>query len=93
MSYEELLEEAEVAGLIVKEKPLLNNDRRVKGKRIAIRQNIPTLTKKADVLAEEMGHYYTTVGRIVEQDNVDSVKQERAARLWGYNKRIGFIKI
>ncbi|WP_159441932.1 hypothetical protein [Clostridium sp. Marseille-P2415] len=39
MSYEELLEEAEVAGLIVKEKPLLNNDRRVKGKRIAIRQN------------------------------------------------------
>lgn len=93
MSYEELLDEADAAGLIVKEKPLLNNDGRLKGKKIAIRQDIPTLAKKADVLAEEMGHYYTSVGQIVEQDTVDSIKQERAARLWGYNKRIGLIGI
>lgn len=91
MSYEELLEEADNAGLIVKEKPLLNNNGRIKGKKIAIRQTISTTTKKADVLAEEMGHYYTSVGRIVEQDTVDSLKQERTARLWGYNKRIGLI--
>ena len=89
MSYDELLEEADAAGLIVKEKPLQNNDGRIKGNRIAIRQDIPTLRQKADVLAEEMGHYYTSVGRIVEQDTVDSIKQERSARLWGYNKRIG----
>lgn len=89
MSYEELLEEADAAGLVVKEKLLLNNDGRLKGKRIAIRQDIPTTSKKADVLAEEMGHYYTSVGRIVEQGTLDSIKQERAARLWGYNKRIG----
>lgn len=89
MSYEELLEEASQEGLIVKEKPLLNNDGRLKGKRIAIRQDIPTTSKKADVLAEEMGHYYTSVGRIVEQDTAESIKQERTARLWGYNKRIG----
>lgn len=89
MSYEELLEEASQEGLIVKEKPLLNNDGRLKGKRIAIRQDIPTTSKKADVLAEEMGHYYTSVGRIVEQDTAENIKQERTARLWGYNKRIG----
>lgn len=89
MSYEELLEEASQEGLIVKEKPLLNNDGRLKGKRIAIRQDIPTTSKKADVLAEEMGHYYTSVGRIVEQDTTENIKQERTARLWGYNKRIG----
>lgn len=89
MSYEELLEEASQKGLIVKEKPLLNNDGRLKGKRIAIRQDIPTTSKKADVLAEEMGHYYTSVGRIVEQDTAENIKQERTARLWGYNKRIG----
>ncbi|MFT4107703.1 MAG: hypothetical protein QM657_18270 [Lacrimispora sp.] len=89
MSYDDLLEEADAAGLLVKEKPLLNNNGRLKGKRIAIRQDIPTTAKKADVLAEEMGHYYTSVGRIVEQDTVESKKQERAARLWGYNKRIG----
>lgn len=89
MSYEELLEAANQEGLIVKEKPLLNNDGRLKGKRIAIRQDISTTAKKADVLAEEMGHYYASIGRIVEQDTVASIKQERVARLWGYDKRIG----
>ena len=89
MSYEELLEEASQEGLIVREKSLLNNDGRLKGKKIAIRQDIPTTSKKADVLAEEMGHYYTSVGRIVEHDTAESIKQERTARLWGYNKRIG----
>ena len=89
MSYEELLIEADIAGFIVKEKPLLNNDGRLKDKIIAIRQDIPTTTKKADVLAEEMGHYYTSVGRIVEQNTIESRRQERAARLWGFNKRIG----
>lgn len=89
MSYEELLMEADIAGFVVKEKPLLNNDGRLKDKIIAIRQDIPTTTKKADVLAEEMGHYYTSVGRIVEQNTIESRRQERAARLWGFNKRIG----
>jgi len=89
MSYEELLVEADAEGIIVKEKPLLNNDGRMKGKKIAIRDDIPTLRQKAGVLAEEMGHYHTTVGRIVEQDTVDSVKQEYKARLWGYNRMIG----
>lgn len=89
MSYDELLVEAEEAGLTVKEAPLKSGDGRCKGKRIAIRQNIPTLTKKADVLAEELGHYYTIVGNILEQDTVNSRKQERTARLWSYNKRIG----
>ena len=89
MGYEELLIEAEEAGLIVKEKPLPLSDGRIKGKRIAIRQDIPTLAQKADVLAEELGHYHTTVGRIVEQDTINAQKQERTARLWAYDKRVG----
>lgn len=89
MSYDELLIEAEGAGLVVKEAPLQSGDGRCKGCRIAIRKDIPTLRKKADTLAEEMGHYYTTVGDILEQDTVNKCKQERVARLWGYNKRIG----
>lgn len=91
MSYEELLMEADEQGLIVKELILQSADGRCRGNRIAIRRDIPTLRKKADVLAEEMGHYHTSVGRIVEQDTIDNRKQERAARLWGYNKRIGLI--
>lgn len=93
MGYEDLLIEAEQAGLIVKEKPLPLSDGRIKGKRIAIRRDIPTLAQKADVLAEELGHYHTTVGRIIEQDSVKARKQERRARLWGYNKRIGLLGI
>ena len=89
MSYEDLLKEADAAGLTVKEKPLPLSDGRIKGRKIAIRKNIPTLRKKADVLAEELGHYYTTVGRIIEQDSVSDRKQERIARLWAYDKRIG----
>lgn len=42
MNYEDLLMEAEAEGLIVKEKPLKVSDGRIKGKRIAIRQDIPT---------------------------------------------------
>ena len=80
MSYEELLMEADASGLMVKEKPLLASDGRVNGYKIAIRQTIPTLRQKADVLAEELGHYHTSVGRIVEQDNANARKQEQIAR-------------
>lgn len=89
MSYDDLLIEADTSGLKVKEVMLRSGDGRIKGKRIAIRKDIPTLAQKADVLAEELGHYHTTAGRIIEQDSVDSCKQERRARLWAYNKRIG----
>lgn len=88
-SYEKLIDEAIGEDLIVKEAPLQSGDGRCRGRRIAIRESIPTLSKKADVLAEELGHYHTTVGRIIEQDDVISRKQERIARLWAYDKRIG----
>ena len=91
LTYEELLIETDSTGITVKEFPLRSGDGRCKGPRIAIRQDIPTLAKKADVLAEELGHYHTSVGRIVEQNTVNSRKQERTARLWAYNKRVGLV--
>jgi len=45
--------------------------------------------KKAGVLAEELGHYYTSTGNILDQTNVSNCKQERKARLWAYDKMIG----
>ena len=80
-NYELLADEAYSIGLTVKEKALHGNDGLIKGRRIAIRQDIPTLTQKADVLAEELGHYYTTVGNILDQANIDARRQERKARL------------
>ena len=90
-AYEALLDEACDMGLTVKEKPLKYNNGRIKGNRIAIRQDIDTEKEKACVLAEELGHYYTTVGDILDQSKPESRKQERQARLWAYNKQIGLI--
>lgn len=87
--YEALLDEAHKDGLVVKEKPLKYNNGRIKGNKIAIRKDIDTNTQKADVLAEELGHHYTTVGNILDLSDSQNRKQERQARLWAYNKRIG----
>lgn len=56
---------------------------------IAINTSVSTSTEKACVLAEELGHHYTTVGNIVELDTPQKRKQERQARLNGYNRMIG----
>ncbi|WP_306529678.1 ImmA/IrrE family metallo-endopeptidase [[Ruminococcus] torques] len=93
MIYEALLDEAHQEGLTVKEKPLKYNNGRIKGKRIAIRKDIETTTEKACVLAEELGHYHTTVGDITDLSDPQNRKQERQARLWGYNKLIGLTGI
>ena len=92
MNYEILLDEAHQDGLTVKEKPLKYNNGRIKGKRIAIRQDMNT-AQKTCVLAEELGHHYTTVGNILDQTNVSNCKQEQRARMWAYNKMIGLIGI
>lgn len=89
MNYEALLDEAQQDGLIVKEKPLKYNNGRIKGKRVAIRKDIETSAEKACVLAEELGHHHTSVGNIIDMENVSNRKQERQARFWGYNKLIG----
>lgn len=90
-SYEILLSEASENGLIVKEKPLKYNNGRIKGSRVAIRQDLSTSIEKACVLAEELGHHYTTYGNILDQSNTSNRKQELRARAWAYNKQIGLI--
>lgn len=89
MDYETLLEEAYQEGLIVKEKPLKYNNGRIKGNRIAIRKGINTTSEKVCVLAEELGHHHTSIGNILDMNDVQNRKQERQARLWGYDKLIG----
>ena len=89
MNYEILLDEACNEGLVVREKPLKYNNGRIKGKRIAIRKDIDTSIEKSCILAEELGHYYTTVGNIIDLSDAQNRKQERQARIWAYNKQIG----
>ncbi len=89
MTYEELLKEADSMGLIVKEKPLKGTDGRILNRRIAIRKDIPTQTEKSCVLAEELGHHYTSSGDILNQNIIANRKQEFRARVYGYNLLIG----
>lgn len=63
---------------------------------IALNKNIQTETEKSCVLAEELGHYYTTVGNILDQSKVENRKQEQKARAWAYDKLVnlqGIIKV
>lgn len=66
---------------------------RIKGlycdKTIGINIDIDSSNEKACVLAEELGHHHTTVGNILDMTDIGNRKQERQARLWGYNKLIG----
>lgn len=93
MTYDELLYEADSTGIIVKEKNIPGYGGRIYGNRIAIHDKLETTTEKACVLAEELGHYHTTVGDITDLSDPQNRKQERQARMWGYNKLIGLTGI
>lgn len=60
---------------------------------IAINTSVNNTTEKACVLAEELGHHHTSVGNILNMENISNRKQERQARFWGYNKLIGLTGI
>ncbi|MDO5147753.1 MAG: hypothetical protein Q4D60_12240 [Eubacteriales bacterium] len=89
MTYDEMVCTAAADGISVMEKPLAGNDGRILGSRIAIRKDIETTTEKSCVLAEELGHYYTSYGTITDQAVTSNRKQEYRARLYGYNIKIG----
>ena len=90
MTYEQLLIEADNNNLITKEKPLLANKGRIKGNKIAIKRDLTQIEKKC-VLAEELGHYYTATGDILDQSTTENRKQERLGRIYSYNRIIGLI--
>ena len=88
-----LLDQAESSGLSVQEKPLQYNDGRIRGNRILIRSTIETRCQKAAVLCEEIGHYETAAGNILDQSVADNRKQELRGRIWAYNRLIGLTGI
>lgn len=96
-NYEKLLQSAADAGVEVFEDFDLNGDSEpeepLKGlyidSHIAIDKRLRTQAERSCVLAEELGHHYTTAGNILDLSDVQNRKQEHKARLWGYNNRIG----
>lgn len=92
MDYENLLEEAAKENLIVKEKPLIYANGRIKGNKVALRKGM-TSTQRKCALAEELGHHHTTVGNILDQSIVENRKQERRARYWAFKKLVSLFDI
>lgn len=52
-----------------------------------------TETEKKCVMAEELGHYYTGTGDILDQSSVSNRKQELHGRIYAYNKLVGLMGI
>lgn len=89
MLYDKLLREAEKQSIEVYEKPL---QPAIKGlyadNTIWINKNLPTTVEKSCILAEELGHYHTTSGNILDQSSIQNRKQEQTARIWAYRKLV-----
>ena len=86
--YEILLASSEKSGLKIVEKNFKSDAKGlIKGNKIGIRKDLSE-NEKYCILAEELGHYYTSVGNILDQSIVSNRKQENAARKWAVNKLI-----
>lgn len=55
---------------------------------IAINSNLQTSAEKNCILAEELGHYYTSVGDILDQSILMNRKQEQRALRWSYERLV-----
>jgi Zn-dependent peptidase ImmA (M78 family) len=55
---------------------------------IVIDKDIPTTKEKMCILAEELGHHYTSTGDISNLSKMSNRKQEQRARRWAVDKLI-----
>lgn len=93
MTYEDLLRQADSENLIVKEKNIPGYGGRIYKNRIAIHKGLNTTNEKSCILAEELGHYHTTYGDIINQNSIQNRKQEFRSRVWGYQRLITMDKL
>jgi len=56
---------------------------------IALNEALCSSMDKTCILAEELGHHFTSVGNIIHLKDVRCQKQERKARMWAYDRQIG----
>ncbi len=82
---------AEYEDLYIEERQMINDGLYADGC-IWINEKLPSC-KKFSVLAEEIGHYKTSAGNILDQDDTANRKQELTARKWAYEKIVPVDKI
>jgi len=62
-------------------------------KAILINRSVKRADEERCIIAEELGHYYTSSGNILDQENLNNRKQEQLARSWAYQHLIPLSKI
>ena len=87
--HEDLLQEIEDNNIDIVEKPLRGNLKGLYSDNIiALGDQIKTNTERTCVLAEELGHYYTSAGDILDQSTIENRKQEYKARRWAVKRLV-----
>ncbi|MNC02419.1 hypothetical protein D3C75_497950 [compost metagenome] len=88
MNYEALLAKADTKAIEVYEVELKGSLKGLyKDGIVWIRKGLPADEKRC-VLAEEIGHYETSAGNILDQKDVRNRKQELRARQWAYEELV-----
>lgn len=88
MLYEHLLKEADKKNVKVEEKNLPETIKGLQGNNLIWINKKLSTKMKAGILAEELGHFETTYGNIINQNDNRNRKQELQARTWGYKKAL-----
>lgn len=89
---ESLLDKAYSDNINVIEDYNFNNSKNIKGLYIdntILLKNGLSNKEKNCILAEELGHHYTTNGDIIDTKQIVNQKAEQKARRWAYDDRIG----
>jgi len=55
---------------------------------IVLHKNIDTESERNSILAEELGHHFTSTGNILDQSSLSAIKQENSARRWAAEQLI-----
>ncbi|WP_040194804.1 ImmA/IrrE family metallo-endopeptidase [Clostridium culturomicium] len=85
MTYEELMKEYQYIPIEELSLPASLKGLYLDGD-IYIDNKLKTDREKRCVLAEEIGHYFKTIGNIIDTRKVENMKQEIIARNWAYEK-------
>lgn len=93
MTYEKLL--IEYNNIVkVKDKPLQHGFKGLyRNGHVIIDSKLSTDAEKCCILAEELGHHYTSTGNIIDQSLIQNIKQENCARQWAYEKIVGIVDL
>lgn len=94
MPYERLRAEASKHNVLIYEMPMPPTIKGLYADNIIwINRKMNTQVEKACILAEELGHYHTSSGNILDQSDIRNRKQELRARQWAYQCMLPLDKI